>query len=188
MTMRCIVGLGNPGPEYARTRHNAGAMAVERLAARQGIPLTARRHHALYGRGTVAGVPALLALPQTFMNASGEAVRRLLAYYGLGPEHLLVAVDDINLPLGAIRVRRSGSDGGQKGLRSIGRHLGTTEFARLRIGVGALPPGRDATAFVLSPFRASERAEAEAAIDRAADAIQVAVGEGIEAAMNRYNG
>jgi len=122
------------------------------------------------------------------MNNSGEAVRRLLAYYGLGPEHLLVLVDDINLPLGALRLRRSGSDGGQKGLRSIAQHLKTNGFARLRIGVGQLPPGRDATAFVLSPFRASERDDAAGAMDRAADAVEAALAEGLEVAMNRHNG
>ena len=185
--MRCIVGLGNPGSEYARTRHNAGAMVVGRLAERHGIALAIRRHHALYGRGVVGGVEALLVQPQTFMNNSGDAVRRILAYYGLGPEHLLVLVDDINLPLGSLRLRRSGSDGGQKGLRSIAQHLRTNEFARLRIGVGELPPGRDATAFVLSPFRAVEREDAAGAIERAADAVEVALTEGLEAAMNRHN-
>jgi PTH1 family peptidyl-tRNA hydrolase len=185
--MRCIVGLGNPGPEYARTRHNAGAMVVERLAARYGIELSSRRHHALYGRGPIRGVEVLLAKPQTFMNNSGEAIRRLLMFYGLGPEHLLVVADDLNLPLGTLRMRRSGSDGGQKGLRSTIRHLHTADFARLRVGIGTVPPGRDATAYVLSPFRASEREAAEAALERGADAVEVALTDGLEAAMNLHN-
>ncbi len=186
--MRCIVGLGNPGPEYARTRHNVGAMVIDRLAERHGIALATRRHHALFGRGALSGVETLLVEPQTFMNNSGDAVRRILAYYELGPEHLLVVMDDINLPLGVLRIRRSGTDGGQKGLRSIIQHLKTPDIARLRLGVGQLPAGRDATAYVLSPFRASEREAAATALDRAADAVEVALAEGLEAAMNRYNG
>jgi PTH1 family peptidyl-tRNA hydrolase len=186
--MRCIVGLGNPGAEYAHTRHNAGAAAVELLAARHSIPLSKRRHQALFGRGVIAGVEALLAQPQTFMNNSGQAVRRLLSFYGLGSEHLLVVVDDLNLPLGTTRLRRKGSDGGQKGLRSVAQHLGTTDFPRLRIGIGPLPSGRDATAFVLSPFRPSERRAAESGIERAADAIERALTDGLEPAMGQYNG
>lgn len=185
--MRCIVGLGNPGPEFAATRHNAGAAVVGLLASRHNIPLSKRRHQALYGRGAIAGVETLLAQPQTFMNNSGQAVRRLLAFYGLAAEHLLVVVDDINLPLGVTRLRRKGSDGGQKGLRSVAQHVGTTEFARLRIGVGPLPPGRDATAFVLSPFRPSEREKAGSGIERAADAVERALADGLEAAMDQYN-
>ena len=186
--MRCIVGLGNPGPEYAETRHNAGAAAVALLACRHGIPLARRRHQAAYGRGQIAGVDVLLAQPLTFMNNSGQAVRRLLGFYGLSAEHLLIVVDDINLPLGATRLRRKGSDGGQKGLRSIAQHLGTTDYARLRIGVGPLPAGRDATAFVLSPFRPSERDAALRGIERAADAIERALVDGLEAAMGEFNG
>ncbi len=186
--MRCIVGLGNPGIEYADTRHNAGAAAVDLLARRHSIRLARRRHQAVYGRGEIAGVEVLLAQPVTFMNNSGQAVGRLLSFYGLSPDHLLVVVDDINLPLGTIRLRRKGSDGGQKGLRSVAQHLGTTQYARLRIGVGPLPAGRDATAFVLSPFRPSERDAAFSGIERAADAIERALGHGLEAAMGEFNG
>jgi PTH1 family peptidyl-tRNA hydrolase len=186
--MRCIVGLGNPGPEYAGTRHNVGAAVVEVLAGRHNIGLSKRRHQAVYGRGKIERLDVLLAQPLTFMNNSGQAVRRLLDYHGLGVEHLLVVVDDINLTLGTTRLRRKGSDGGQKGLRSVARHLGTTDYARLRIGVGPLPAGRDATSFVLSRFRASERGTAEEAIGRAADAVERALASGLEAAMDEYNG
>jgi PTH1 family peptidyl-tRNA hydrolase len=185
--MRCIVGLGNPGAEYAPTRHNVGFCVVGALAARHGIELSRRRHQALFGRGRVGEVEVILAQPQAFMNNSGLPVRRLLDYYGLEPQHLLVVSDDINLDLGRLRLRRSGSHGGQKGLRSISQHLGTTEFARLRVGVGRLPAGRDATAFVLSPFRAVEREAAEAAIERAAEAVECALREDLEAAMRLYN-
>jgi PTH1 family peptidyl-tRNA hydrolase len=185
--MRCIVGLGNPGSEYAATRHNVGFRVIEALAARHGIDVTKRRLRALLGRGRIGEVELILAKPQTFMNDSGIAVRRLLEYYHLEPQHLLVVCDDINLDLGQLRLRRSGSPGGQKGLRSIGQHLGGTDFVRLRIGIGRLEPGRDAKAFVLSPFRASEREATEDAISRATDAVECAVREGLEFAMGRYN-
>jgi len=186
--MRCIVGLGNPGSEYATTRHNVGFMVVSLLAQRHRISLNTRRHEAIFGRGDIGGVPTLLAQPQTFMNNSGSAVRRLLAYYKLEPQHLLVVADDINLDIGVIRIRRSGSHGGQKGLRSITQSISTDEYARLRLGVGRLDSGRDATSYVLSPFRASERDRAEEAVWRAADAVQHALTEGVDAAMSRFNG
>ena len=186
--MRCIVGLGNPGAEYAYTRHNVGFMVMELLGVRHRISLGARRHRATVGRGRIADVETLLVQPQTFMNDSGSAVRRLLSYYDLGPQHLLVVCDDINLDVGQLRLRRSGSAGGQKGLRSVIRLLGTDEFARLRIGVGRVPSGRDATGYVLTPFRASERAAAQEAVEQAADAVECALSHGLETAMNRFNG
>jgi len=185
--MRCIVGLGNPGSEYAVTRHNVGFRVIEALATRHGIEVSKRRLQALFGRGRIGDIELILAKPQTFMNDSGIAVRRLLDYYHLEPQHLLVVCDDINLDLGQLRLRRSGSAGGQKGLRSIEQHLGGTEFARLRVGIGRLEAGRDAKAFVLSPFRASERDAAEDAIARAADAVECTLREGLEIAMGRYN-
>jgi PTH1 family peptidyl-tRNA hydrolase len=185
--MRCLVGLGNPGAAYAATRHNVGFMVLDALAARHRIDVSKRRHQALLGRGPIGDAEVLLAKPQTFMNDSGLAVRRLLEYYRLEPQHLLVVCDDINLDLGQVRLRRNGSPGGQKGLRSIGQHLGTTDFARLRIGVGRLDVGRDATGFVLAPFRTSEREAAEEAVQRAADAVECALRDGLEAAMGRYN-
>ena len=186
--MRCIVGLGNPGSEYASTRHNVGFMVVSLLAQRHGISLKTMRHGALFGRGVIKGVPTILAQPQTFMNNSGAAARRLLSYYKLEPKHLLVVADDINLDIGVIRIRRSGTHGGQKGLRSITQLVGTDEYARLRLGVGRLESGRDATSFVLSAFRASERDRAEDGIWRAADAVQCALADDLETAMNRFNG
>ncbi|MBM3499047.1 MAG: aminoacyl-tRNA hydrolase [Armatimonadetes bacterium] len=185
--MRCLVGLGNPGSAYAATRHNVGFQVVDALAARHGIDVAKRRHQALLGRGRIGEVEVLLVKPQTFMNDSGLAVRRVLEYYRLEPCHLLVVCDDINLDLGQLRLRRAGSPGGQKGLRSIGQHLGRTDFVRLRIGVGRLETGRDATGFVLSPFRASEREAADDALQQAADAVECALREGLEAAMGRYN-
>jgi len=185
--MRCIVGLGNPGSEYAATRHNVGFRVIETLADRHRNEVSKRRLQALFGRGRIGDVELVLAKPQTFMNDSGIAVRRLLDYYHLEPQHLLVVCDDINLDLGQSRLRRSGSPGGQRGLRSIGQHLGGTDFVRLRVGIGRLEAGRDAKAFVLSPFRASEREAAEEAISRAADAVECALRDGLEAAMGRYN-
>jgi len=185
--MRCLVGLGNPGSAYAATRHNVGFRVADLLAARHGIDVSKRRHQALLGRGRIGEVEVILVKPQTFMNDSGIAVRRLLEYYRLEPQHLLVVCDDINLDLGQLRLRRGGSPGGQKGLRSIGQHLGQTDFARLRIGVGRLEVGRDATSFVLSPFRASERDAAAEAVGRAAEAVECALRDGLETAMGRYN-
>jgi len=185
--MRCIVGLGNPGSAYATTRHNVGFRVADALATRHAIDLSKRRHQTLIGRGRIGAVEVMLAKPQTFMNDSGIAVRRLLDYYHLEPQHLLVVCDDINLDLGQLRLRRSGSPGGQKGLRSIAQHLGTIDFVRLRIGVGRLDTGRDATGYVLSPFRASEREPAEEAVERAADAVECAIRDGLETAMGRYN-
>ncbi|MGQ9730491.1 MAG: aminoacyl-tRNA hydrolase [Candidatus Zipacnadales bacterium] len=185
--MRCIVGLGNPGPEYALTRHNVGFRVVDCLAERHGISVVKRRHGALVGRGRVGDLDILLVQPQTFMNNSGPVVRKLLTYYRLGPSHLLVISDDINLDLGQLRLRRSGSPGGQKGLQSIVQHLGTSDFVRLRVGVGRLAPGQDAVRFVLSPFRTDEQEAAADAILRAANAVDCALLEGLEIAMNRFN-
>ena len=164
-----------------------GALVLRRLGERHGIEVGKRRHQALVGRGEIAGREVVLAFPQTFMNNSGDAVRRLLAFYELTPAHLLVISDDLNLELGDLRLRRGGSDGGQKGLRSIIQHLGTPDFARLRLGIGRLEAGRDATDFVLSPFRRSELDRVEELVDRGADAVQLALRDGLEAAMNRYN-
>ena len=162
-------------------------MVLYRLGERHAIQIGKRRHQALVGRGAIAGREVVLAFPQTFMNHSGDAVRRLLLFHELTPAHLLVISDDLNLDLGELRLRRGGSAGGQKGLRSIVGHLGTPEFARLRLGIGRLEAGGDATSHVLSPFRRSELGTVEEMVDRAADAVEVALADGLEAAMNRCN-
>lgn len=182
-----IIGLGNPGAEYEDTRHNIGFDVVEALARAHGVRLRRPRAAALAGTGSIDGVPVMLAMPLTMMNASGAAVLRLCHLYTLEPEDLIVIVDDINLELGKLRLRRGGSEGGHRGLRSITEALGTQEYPRLRIGVGAPPGGMDARTWVLSPFAREEREAAEEAVARARKCIEMAVIEGIEPAMNAFN-
>jgi len=162
---------------------------VERLASQDGIHIRSRESHARVGRGKVEGESVLLALPQTYMNASGEAVHALCERNGIEAPDLCVVFDDIDLPLGTLRMRARGSAGGQKGIRSIIESLGTTEFPRLRIGIRGerYSPERDLGDYVLEPFAKGERETLEDAIDRAVDALRVWVREGIDAAMRRAN-
>jgi PTH1 family peptidyl-tRNA hydrolase len=185
--MRLIVGLGNPGREYEGSRHNLGFEVVDLLAQRNDIRVCHRLHRALYGRGRVAGTDCLVAKPQTFMNASGEAVARLLFYYRIPLADLIVVCDDLALDLGRLRLRRRGSAGGHKGLASIISHLHSPDFPRLRLGIGAPPPGWDGVDWVLSRFAPQERPLADEAVANAAEAVEFLLREGIEAAMNRYN-
>ncbi len=184
---RVIVGLGNPGEEYRGTRHNAGFQVVSRLARRHGIPLKTMRHQSKYGIGVIGSVPVLLALPLTYMNRSGEAVRALLNAYHLSPQQMLVVYDDVALPLGTLRVRPAGSSGGQKGMKSIIHALGTEAFPRLRIGVGPAPFGVDLADFVLAPFEEDERSLAEQMMELGADACEAWLTLPIEQVMARYN-
>lgn len=185
--MLCLVGLGNPGQEYAETRHNVGFRVIDLLAVRHQIAVTRRRHRAVYGRGRIGDQECLLVKPQTFMNSSGDAVLRLLLYYHLTPGDVLVIYDDLALDLGVLRLRRSGSDAGHKGLRSIIHYLRTDEVARLRLGIGQLPPGGDAQNYVLSGFAKSEQDRVDEMIVRGAEAAEVYAREGLDVAMNRFN-
>lgn len=183
-----IVGLGNPGMAYENTRHNAGYGALQALARELHTELNKKRCKALTGTGEIDGRRVLLLFPQTFMNLSGEAVQAALHFYKLAPEQLLVFSDDVALPLGAVRVRRSGSDGGQKGLRSIIGCIGTDAFPRVRIGVGAKPhPAYDMADWVLSRFKPDEQPAMEDAYEKAAGAAQLIVAGHIDQAMNRYS-
>jgi PTH1 family peptidyl-tRNA hydrolase len=184
---RVIVGLGNPGPRYERTRHNAGFMLLHRIAAGHGIALRQERHGALVGEGAVAGRRCLLALPQAFMNRSGESVQRILAFTGVEPAAMLLAHDELDLPLGRLRLRSGGGAGGHRGVASVLAHLGGAEFGRLRMGVGRPPEGLPAEAYVLQEFAAAERAPVEEMLARAAEAAEAWVALGLEAAMNRFN-
>lgn len=185
--MHCLVGLGNPGAQYAETRHNVGFLVVDRLAERHQVGVTRRRHRALYGRGKVGGEDCLLVKPQTFMNDSGDAVMRVLLYYRLHPSDVLLIYDDLNLDLGVMRLRRGGSDGGHKGVRSVIHYLDTDQVARLRLGIGRPPEGANAINYVLSPFARSEMDRVGEMIDAAADAVELVLREGLEVAMNRFN-
>ena len=184
--MKAIVGLGNPGPRYTGTRHNVGFEVLDELAGRHGLAFLSAPADALVARIRTAGDTILLAKPVTFMNASGEAVGGLLRYYKIEPSELLVVVDETNLPLGRVRLRRSGSAGGHNGLKSVIQHIGA-EFPRLRIGVGRGDPKWDLADHVLSRFGADEKRTAEEAVGRAADAVALFITDGIEAAMNRFN-
>ncbi len=182
-----IVGLGNPGPQYATNRHNVGFRCLERLAAAHGLAFDRRQKQAQVARGAIHGQTVILAQPQTFMNESGRAVALLARFYKVQPDCLLVVYDDLDLPRGAVRLRPEGGSGGHKGMRSIVEHLGSRDFSRLRIGIGR-PPGRmDPAAYVLQDFSKEEEPQVEETLERAVVAIEIWLREGIEAAMNRYN-
>ena len=183
-----VVGLGNPGMAYEHTRHNAGIDALTVLAKDAGIALNKKQFKALTGTGEIAGKKVMLLYPQTFMNNSGEAVQAAMAFYKLTPDQLLVLSDDIALNPGVVRVRKKGSDGGQKGLRSIIRCIGEDTFPRVRIGVGAKPhPAYDLADWVLSKYKKDEQPLMEDAFDKAAGAAKLIIGGDIEAAMNKYS-
>jgi PTH1 family peptidyl-tRNA hydrolase len=185
--VRVIAGLGNPGDEHRDSRHNAGLVVVAALANEFGIRLSAGRGDFVSGVGSVAGTTAELVLPLTYMNRSGDAVVAAMASRGAAPEDLLVVCDDVDLPLGQLRLRRRGGDGGHKGLRSIIARLGTDDFARLRLGVGRPPEGMDTGDHVLDLFLPEERPIVDDMKSRALDAIVLTLREGIEVAMNVHN-
>jgi len=185
--VKLIVGLGNPGREYADTRHNVGWRVAEMLAGRAGLGTWREKFEALLAEGRLAGDKVVLARPVTYMNESGRSVRQMMDFWKLGPEHLLVLLDDMALDVGRTRLRAEGSAGGHKGLDSIIRHLGHERFARLRVGIGPAPPVEQHTDFVLSRFVGEERPRIADAVGRAADAAETWIREGAEAAMNRFN-
>ncbi|MCC2668217.1 MAG: peptidyl-tRNA hydrolase [Armatimonadetes bacterium] len=187
-TRMLVVGLGNPGAEYHHTRHNAGFLAIDRLAQRHEIEVTRSRCRALVGYGSIGSIPVALAEPQTFMNLSGESVVPLLRQLHLPRSAVLVITDDLDLPLGRIRIRANGSPGGHNGLKSLVHHLGTEEFPRIRVGIGRPPRGVTVVDHVLSPFAPEETEALQDAINRAAEAAEVVVTEGLDAAMRRFNG
>ena len=186
--MYIIVGLGNPTPEYAGTRHNVGFEVINILADRYDIATDYIRHKAVCGRGVIEGNKVLLAMPQTYMNLSGESVRALVDYYKIDiPTELIVISDDINLETGRIRIRKSGSAGGHNGLKNIISHLSTDEFMRVRVGVGDKPKGYDLADYVLGQFTGQERELMDGAFIDAANSVVAIMNDGIDAAMNIYN-
>lgn len=185
--MKLIVGLGNPGRRYRGTRHNVGAEAVDRLAQRLGIKINEEDGFARVGRDLIDGTRVLLAIPQTYVNVTGAAVRDLRRRHRVAPKDIFIVVDDIDLPVGRLRLRARGSAGGHNGLKSIIDALGTNEFPRLRVGVGRPPDGVDPAEFVLTRFSPGERGELETVLDKAVEALEVAIREGVPAAMNRFN-
>ena len=185
-----IAGLGNPGSDYAATRHNIGFVLVERLAAKWGATWTAqKKFNARLARVERAGQNVILCQPQTFMNASGEAVGAVARFYQLPPERILAALDDADLVLGQIRLRPDGSSGGHHGLESIEQQLGTRSYPRLRLGIGRkAEDDRDITDYVLGRFTAAEQIVMNEVLDRACQQAECWLSDGIQAAMNKFNG
>lgn len=184
---RCLVaGLGNPGRKHARNRHNVGFMVVERLAEQRGIALDRVRQQALFGSGRAGDMTLLLAKPQSYMNRSGWPIASLLRYFKIRQENLLVIFDEIDLPLGTIRIREKGGSGGHNGMKSVIEHLGT-EFPRMRLGVGRPPGAMDPAKYVLRDFDESELPLVAEMIDGAVAAVETFLQEGIDLAMTRHN-
>lgn len=188
MTKYLIVGLGNPGRDYAFNRHNVGFMAVSRLAAKHNQTFTRKQSKALVTTLRLDDKPIILAKPQTFMNLSGESVQSLVKFYEIELANLLVCHDDLDLPVGTIRMRPDGGAGGQNGVKSIIQHLGTQNFPRLRLGIGR-PPGRmDPAAYVLQDFKDFDGQVMDQTLDKAVDAIETFIKLGLNTAMNKFNG
>ncbi len=183
-----IVGLGNPGKKYEQTRHNVGWHVMDELAGRYQLRFDKTEKKAITATGTIKHQRVLLAKPQTYMNASGEAVRALADFYKIDIDHIIVVADDMDLPLGTLRLRESGSAGGQNGVKSVIQHLGTQNFSRVRFGIGRPPGKMDAVSYVLQAFRGDEAILEQEVAGRASDAIETWLTDGINLAMSRFNG
>jgi PTH1 family peptidyl-tRNA hydrolase len=186
--MRLIVGLGNPGPRYADTPHNAGFVVCDRFAAKHRLPAEVAKFQGLFTRGKVLGHDVGVLKPQTYMNLSGESVAAALRYLPVEPADMLVVFDEMDIPSGKLRLRKAGGHGGHNGLRSIIEHLGSSDFPRIRVGIGRPPAGREPTGHLLSKVQADERERYAATIELAVDALDAVIERGFEAAMNRFNG
>ena len=183
-----VVGLGNPGREYRETRHNVGFMVIDQLCKALGVSLSRMQSRALVGAGNLEGQKLIVAKPQTFMNLSGQSVGGLVRFYKVPLEHLIVAHDDLDIPLGTLRIRPGGGSAGQKGMASIIQQLGTQDFARLRIGIGR-PPGRmDPSTYVLEKFVGGEFNTLDLVLDRAVAAVGTFMSDGLDMAMTQFNG
>lgn len=183
-----IIGLGNPGREYELTRHNIGFLAIDHLAERWDIKVNKYKFKSLLGEFRKPHEKVVLVKPQTFMNLSGNAVNSFIHFYKSPIEQVLVIFDDLDLPFGSIRIRRSGGSSGQKGMKSIIEQLGTEEFPRIRVGIGRPPGKMNSVDFILNKFRNSENTDLEIILDKCADAVECYIEVGIETAMNRFNG
>ena len=184
-----VVGLGNVGDQYEGTRHNVGFRVVDELAERAGVPVQKLKYRALTNTAEVGGEKVLLMKPVTFMNLSGEAVRPAADFYKIAPDHVLVISDDVALPVGKLRVRRGGSAGGHNGLKDIIRHLGTDQFPRVKVGVGEKPhPDYDMADWLLGMFQGEVKKTIDQAVEKAADAVELLLRQGVDRAMSRFNG
>ena len=186
--MYIIAGLGNPTREYEKTRHNVGFDTIDVLADKLNTSVDEKKFKGLYGRGIIAGEKVILLKPQTFMNLSGESVREAADFYKVDPEHIIVIYDDISLDVGQLRIRKKGSAGGHNGIKNIIAHLGTQEFPRVRIGVGEKPARMDLADYVLGHFPKEEAETMTTAFKDGAAAVVDMMTEGVEAAMNHFNG
>ena len=184
--MKAIFGLGNPGVHYQWSRHNVGFQVVDRLAEKNHILVCTKRFKTLYGTGWIDSQEVVLAKPMTFMNRSGEAIRKAFNFFHIGMEDLIVVHDDLDLPFGRLRFKRRGGDGGHQGVRSIIESLNGNTFLRLKVGVGRPPKGVDPVEYVLEPFHAIQQFDLDRILSQAAESLSVMLLEGIEAAMNQY--
>lgn len=185
--MRIIIGLGNPEKDYKGTRHNIGFETINKLAYDHNIDINRAKFRAHFGEGFISGQKIMLVKPQTYMNLSGESVREILEYYKLGSEDILVIFDDVSLPPGQIRVRERGTAGGHNGVKNLIYHLNTTEFDRIKVGVGEKPNGWDLADYVTSRFSASEMEGMISGVTQAGDAVEMILKDGITTAMNKFN-
>ena len=186
--MYIIAGLGNPTREYEKTRHNVGFEVIDVLADMLGTTVEEKKFKGCYGRGIIGGEKVLLLKPQTFMNLSGESIRAASDFYKVDPEHIIIIYDDISLDVGQLRIRKKGSAGGHNGIKNIIAHLGTQEFPRIKVGVGDKPKKMDLADYVLSRFSKEDRAAMDDAFKEAAKAVEVMITDGMDTAMNQFNG
>jgi PTH1 family peptidyl-tRNA hydrolase len=182
-----VVGLGNPEKKYSRTRHNLGFMLIQRLADKQNVKLKKRKYLSKAAQVELIHNPVLLVKPWTYMNRSGVAIKKLLQHSGVKPDRMIVVYDDLDISLGEMRIRKSGGPGTHNGMASIVREIDSTEFPRIRLGIGPLPPGTDATDFVLGEFTEKERQAMEECLDRTEESLTYILSHDIEKAMTKFN-
>ncbi|RXT09005.1 aminoacyl-tRNA hydrolase [Ammoniphilus sp. CFH 90114] len=185
--MKLIVGLGNPGKQYEKTRHNAGFMAVDECARTLGIDMNQLKFKGMYGVGHVKGEKVILLKPLTYMNLSGESIIQVMQFFKLETDQLVVIYDDLDTAVGQIRVRMKGSAGGHNGIKSIIQHLGTEEFYRIRVGIGRPPAGRKVVDYVLEPFHQEEEGDIQSAVKKASEAANSWLEDSFVQVMNRFN-
>ena len=185
--MKLIIGLGNPGKEYDKTRHNIGFEAIDAIANAHNISVNKSKFKGLFGEGFIGTSKVILVKPQTYMNLSGESITAFISWYKVDPKDILVIYDDVSLSLGLLRIRQKGSAGGHNGIKSIIQHHGTNEFQRIKIGVGEKPQGWDLADYVLSRFSNSEMKLMDTTMEDVAGATQMIIEKGIQEAMNAYN-